>query len=81
MHMKIFTMKLYSPLFLLGWIVSEEQLEEAANESGVLSGNDDFLEPEFRQACERLIPKLEDIDPRDVQNAFIYLKQNITISE
>ncbi|XP_028408204.1 uncharacterized protein LOC114530783 [Dendronephthya gigantea] len=64
-----------------GWVVSEEQLQEVGNESGVLDINDDFLEPEFRQACERVIPQPEDVAPKDIQNAFLFLKQNITMPE
>ena len=66
-------------IYILGCDVSEGQLEEVANESGVLSVNDDFLEPEFRQACEEVIPTPADVDCTDVQNAFIYLKENITM--
>ena len=66
-------------IYILGWDVSEVQLE-VANESGVLSV-DDFLEPEFRQACEEVIPTPADVDCTDVQNAFIYLKENITMSD
>ena len=68
-------------IYILGWDVSEGQLEEVAIESGVLSINDDFLEPEFRQACEEVIPTPADVDCTDVQNAFIYLKENITMPD
>ena len=64
---------------VLGWDISEAQLEELANESGVLKVNDDFLKIQFRQACEDVIPAPADVDSRDVQNAFIYLKENITM--
>lgn len=64
-------------IYILGWDISEGQLEEVANESGVLSVNDDFLEPEFRQACEEVIPTPADVDCKDVQNAFIYLKEKL----
>ena len=78
---KCYTHKLlkYEYNALLGWVVSEDQLKEVATESGVLDVNDDFLTPQFRQACERVIPTPADVDPRDVQNAFIYLKQNIMV--
>ena len=66
---------------VLGWDISEGQLEEVANESGVLSVNNDFLEPQFRQACEDVIPTPADVECRDVQNAFIYLKENIRMPD
>ena len=64
---------------LLGWVASEDQLKEVATESGVLEVNDDFLTRQFRQACQRVIPTPANVDPRDVQNAIIYLKQNIMV--
>lgn len=74
---------LNSFFFTLGWVVSEEQLQEVANESGVLDASDDFLEPEveFRQACERAIRQPEDVAPKNIQNAFLFPKQNITMPE
>lgn len=62
-----------------GWHVSEDELEEVATESGVLNVSDDFLEPEFRQKCEEIIPNVDEIEPRDFQNAFLYLKENFAI--
>ena len=47
---------------VLGWDISEAQLEEVANESGVLRVNDDFLEIQFRQACKDVIPAPAGVD-------------------
>ena len=49
------------------------------NRGVMLSVNDDFLEPEFRQASEEVIPT--DVDCANVQNASIYLKENITMPD
>lgn len=64
---------------LTGLPVTEEQLEEAAIQSGVLTAPDDFLTPEFRAECERLIPDNELIRPDEFKDAFLYLKQNLQL--
>ena len=60
--------------------MSEEQLKEAAEQSGVLNVEDDFLDPAFRMECERLIPNIQDIEAKDCREAYLYLKQNCNIS-
>ena len=45
-------------LILTGFPVTEEQLEEAATESGVLHVSD-YLPPEVRAECLRIIPHFE----------------------
>ncbi|CAB4039230.1 Hypothetical predicted protein, partial [Paramuricea clavata] len=50
--------------------VTEEQLQEAATESGVLQVPDDFLTEEFRAECERLIPDNDTIKPDEWTNAY-----------
>ena len=52
-------------LTILGLPVSEEQLKEAAEQSGVLNVEEDFLDPAFRLECERLIPNVQDIAAKD----------------
>ena len=51
-------------------------LDEVAELSNVHEGTDDYLEPHFRKECERIIPNLEDIEPRDASNALIFFKSN-----
>ena len=38
-----------------GLQVTDDQLKEAAVQSGILTVDDDFLAPEFRAECERII--------------------------
>ena len=59
-----------------GWPVSEEQLEEVAEYSEVLQSGSDFLEQDFRNACENLIPFPERVEPSECMDAFVYLKNN-----
>lgn len=39
-----------------GLPVTEDQLREVALLSGVLDAEQDFIQPEFRSACERILP-------------------------
>jgi len=59
--------------------VTEEQLEEAAEQSGVLNVKDDFLDSAFRLECERLIPNVQEVEPKDCKQAYVYLKQNFNL--
>lgn len=63
-----------------GLPITEEQLKEVATESGVLSIPDDFLTLEFREECERIIPDNDTIKPDEWKDAYMYLKQNFTLS-
>lgn len=65
----------------VGWIVSEEQLEEVATHSGVLEIDDDFLNARFRAECERLIPKTEEITHEDCVDAFLFLKAHFILPQ
>lgn len=63
-----------------GLPVTEEQLQEMAIESGVLSILDDFLTLEFREKCECIFPDNDTIKPDEWKDAYVYLKQNFTLS-
>jgi hypothetical protein len=65
---------------LTGLPVTEEQLREAAEQSGVLNVPDDFLEPNFRAECQSLIPDVTDIEPKKIQDAYMFLKENFNLS-
>ena len=57
--------------------VTDQQLQEVAEFSHVLDANDDFLDEDFRQECQRHIPNTEDIEPAQASNAYLYLKDHI----
>ena len=66
----------------LGLPVTEDQLADAAQRSCVLDIANDFLEPEFRAACEQIFPDPSEIEPADSADAFIFLKtkfQNLSM--
>ena len=63
-----------------GFVVTEEQLEEVAKESGVLRVPEDFLTEEFREECECLIPDKDTIKPDEWTTAYLYLKDKCTLS-
>ena len=56
--------------------MAEEQLKEAATQSGVLT---DFLQPEFRAECERVFQNSETIRPHECRDAYKYLKSNFQL--
>ncbi|XP_028413083.1 uncharacterized protein LOC114541051 [Dendronephthya gigantea] len=58
-----------------GFHVTEDQLAEVAQHSGVLDLENDFLSPEMRQQCETIIPYPEKIESSDCAKAFLYLKR------
>jgi len=74
----IFSLIVYSN-YITGLPVTEEQLKEAATQSGVLTFPDDFLEPEFRAECERVLPDSETIRPHECRDTYMYLKSNFTL--
>ena len=63
-----------------GLSVTEEQLQEAAELSGVLEGTRDYLEARFRNECERHIPDTNDVEPAQAANAYLFLKANFDIN-
>ena len=75
----VFSLIVYSN-YITGLPVTEEQLEEAATQSGVLTFPDDFIEPEFRAECERVLPDRETIKPHECRDAYMYLKSNFQLS-
>ena len=65
---------------LSGWPVTEDQLKEVASHSGVLQTPSDFLHPDFRKACEDLIPFPQEVEPKHCMDAFLYLKNNFPLN-
>lgn len=55
--------------------MSHSQLEEAAIQSGVLEGTDDYLEQEFREACQAILPNPEQVLAEECVVAYKYLKE------
>lgn len=71
---------IYSSSYFTGFPITEEQLQEAAIESGVLQMPEDYLNPNFREQCERLIPDHDTIKPHECRDAYMYLKQHFNDS-
>ena len=55
--------------------MTEEQLQEVAEMSGVLEVSY-FLDDAFRLECERHIPNTDEINPSEADNAYLFLKAN-----
>ena len=57
-----------NPLWIFnfsGWSVSHESLNEVAELSGVLEEGNDYLMPDTKEECERIIPEVENVKPKD----------------
>lgn len=39
----------------------------------------DFLDPEFRRECERIVPNPDQITPQNFSETFIHLKRNYNV--
>ena len=63
-----------------GLTVTEEQLQETAELSGVLEGTSDYMEARFRTECERHIPDTNDVEPAQAANAYLFLKSNFDVN-
>ena len=63
----------------IGIPVTVEQLEEVAQVSGVMNVKDDFLLPNFRAECERIVPYPKQVEPNECKEAFICLKENFSL--
>ena len=59
-----------------GFQLSDEDLQEVADLSGVLQSNTDYLEPSFRQECERHIQDAGAICSSKAADAYLLLKAN-----
>lgn len=67
----IFSLFFYNCNYIIGLLVTEEQLKEAARQSGVLTVPGDFLKPEFRAEGKFVLPDSETIKPHECRNAYI----------
>ena len=66
---------------VLGLEVTEQQLEEVAQVSGVFSDDlDDYLLPDLRAKCEELVPDPLLLDANEYADVFCYLKDNVQVS-
>ena len=74
-----FLNKLYN-LYTTGLPLTEHDLREVAEVSGVVDVPEDFLTPEFREECARIIPDMENhIKPSECKDVFLYLKDNFRL--
>ncbi len=71
---------LKADIFFAGLPITEEQLREVAEQSGVLNVPDDFLQPDFRAECQCLIPDVSEVEHKNIQDAYIFLKENFNLS-
>ena len=65
-----------SYLKISGLPLTEDDLKEAAEVSGVLNVADDFLQSDFRQICEEILPNVNEVKPSEFLEQFLFLKEN-----
>ena len=65
-------------LCFAGLHVTEDELKQAAFQSGVLDVADDFITTECRAECERIID-IDHLKPGDCKEAFLYFKRNFSL--
>ena len=61
---------------VLGFPVTNQALDEVAEVSGVMTVGDDFLSGDVRRECERVIPKVENVEAIDAADTYLFLKAN-----
>ena len=66
-------------LLCSGWPVSENDLEKVADYFGVLECGVDFLEEAIREECERWLPNVQDINPDDWTDAYLYVREKFSL--
>lgn len=60
--------------------VTEDQLVEVCGVSAVMEAEEDYLESNFRQRCEAILPNPQDILPCDCAQKYLLLKRNFQMS-
>lgn len=60
--------------YSIGFQVTEQLLDEVATISQVMTDGEDYLSPAVRAECERVIPRLEDVEPQNASLTYIFLK-------
>jgi hypothetical protein len=81
LQLKILTFFLfhYYTLFYLivkGTPVTQEALDEVGDVSGVLTVGDDYLAPDVRAECERIIPDINGVKSCNAADTFLFLKHH-----
>ena len=56
------------------YYVTDAQLHEVSDVSAVFEENDDYLDQEFRDYCDQILPNVLDLQPKDAAEAYIHLK-------
>ena len=62
----------------MGIPVTDAMLENAAALSGFLDDEIDFITKDFRDICEAFIPDPASINVGDLEDAFVYLRDQVT---
>lgn len=63
-----------------GKIINQEDLAEIALHSNILDVEEDYLEADFREKCENLLPNPVDVLPIDCAKTYCLLKEILWLS-
>ena len=61
----------------MGIPISNEQLVEVTELSGIEAAQSEFIENELKQALMAKIPNPEEVESKDAKNSYIFLKRNL----
>ena len=64
-------------MLFLGFEITSDQLEEAAVQSGVLDGTDDYISEEFHEKCEHVLPNPDEVAAKDLCNNLYFPEREI----
>ena len=56
--------------------ITEDALGQVLDLSGVMTVGEDFLQPDVRRECQRIIPEVDQVKACDAADTFLFLKHH-----
>ena len=72
------TMSIHNYFLLFRWELTENALDEVAELSGVMTVGEDYLPPDVREKCERIIPNIHNVKPMHTWSSRLIIKHHQT---
>jgi len=64
-----------------GWYVTNDEIRDSEEVSGVSELDEDFLSGEFRKNCEAILPSPTSFKPNEWKDAYIFLRETFVNSQ
>ena len=64
-------------ILISGFKVKTDDINEVSELSEIDEGQHDFIDEEFRAACEKLLPDPGSIKPKDLRDVYICMKTEL----